>query len=87
VVRDDFPLNISKMMRSKQKTLIPAFRRTYIRLSKRLGRDTRFVMDQTGDTARVILEAYEGYTVDEMVDLMEDDNILKRSRPDIKSIS
>ena len=36
---------------------------------------------------RVILEAYEGYTVDEMVDLMKDDNILRRSRPDIMSAS
>lgn len=64
-----------------------ALRRTFIRLSRRMGRDIRFVMDQTGDSARVILEAYEGYTVDEMVDLMEDDNILKRSRPDIISAS
>ena len=31
-----------------------------------MGRDTRFVMDQTGDTARVILEEYEGYTTDEI---------------------
>lgn len=57
-----------------------ALRRTYIRLSKRLGRDTRFVMDQTGDTARVILQEYEGYTVDEMVKMMQEDNILRRSR-------
>ncbi len=52
-----------------------------------MGRDIRFVMDQTGDSARVILEAYEGYIVDEMVDLMENDNILKRSRPNIMSAS
>jgi len=57
-----------------------ALRRTYIRLSKRLGRDTRFVMDQTGDTARVILEEYEGYTVDEMVNMMKEDNIIRRAR-------
>ncbi len=31
-----------------------------------MGRDTRFVMDQTGDSARVILEEYEGYTTDEI---------------------
>ena len=57
-----------------------ALRRTYIRLSKRMGRDTRFVMDQIGDTARVILEEYEGYTTDEMVEMMREDNILRRSR-------
>lgn len=57
-----------------------ALRRTYIRLSKRLGRDTRFVMDQTGDSARVILEEYEGYSVDEMVEIMDRDNILRRAR-------
>jgi len=57
-----------------------ALRRTYIRLSKRMGRDTRFVMDQTGDTARVILEEYEGYTVDEMSEMMMVDNILRRAR-------
>jgi integrase len=55
-------------------------RRTYIRLSKRMGRDTRFVMDQTGDSARVILEEYEGYTIDEMVDIMKEDNIIRRAR-------
>ena len=43
-------------------------------------------MDQTGDSARVILEAYEEHTVDEMVDLMEEDNILRRSRPDKMSV-
>ncbi|MFW3145986.1 MAG: tyrosine-type recombinase/integrase [Thermoplasmatota archaeon] len=57
-----------------------SLRRTYIRLSKRLGRDTRFVMDQTGDTARVILEHYEGYTVDEMSEMMKEDNIFKKAR-------
>ena len=54
-------------------------RRTFIRLSKQMGRDIRFVMDQTGDTARVIMEEYEGYTVDEMVRLMNEDNILRRA--------
>ena len=52
-----------------------------------MGRDIRFIMDQTGDSARVILEAYEGYTVDEMVDLMEEDSILRRSLPDKMSVS
>ena len=58
-------------------------RRTFIRLSKQMGRDIRFVMDQTGDTARVIMEEYEGYTVDEMVQLMNEDNILRRARETI----
>jgi len=57
-----------------------SLRRTYIRLSKRLGRDTRFVMDQTGDTARVILQDYEGYTVDEMAEMMREDNIIRKAR-------
>ena len=70
------------LMRTNIRKHIPfhALRRTYIRLSKRMGRDTRFVMDQTGDTARVILEEYEGYTTDEMVEMMREDNILRRSR-------
>ena len=55
-------------------------RRTFVRLSKRMGRDIRFVMDQTGDTARVITEEYEGYTVDELVELMNEDNILRRAQ-------
>jgi len=58
-------------------------RRTFIRLSKRMGRDIRFVMDQTGDTARVIMEEYEGYTVDEMVEMMNEDNIIRRARSTI----
>ena len=55
-----------------------ALRRTFIRLSKQLGRDQRFVMDQTGDSARVIMEEYEGYTIDEMVQLMESNSITGR---------
>jgi integrase len=55
-----------------------ALRRTFIRLSKRMGRDIRFVMDQTGDTARVIIEEYEGYDVDELAEMMEKDGIMKR---------
>jgi integrase/recombinase XerD len=57
-----------------------ALRRTFIRLSKRMGRDIRFVMDQTGDTARVIIEEYEGYTIDEMTEMMKEDNILRRAK-------
>ena len=70
------------LLRTNIRKHIPfhALRRTYIRLSKRMGRDTRFVMDQTGDSARVILEEYEGYTTDEMVEMMKEDNILRRSR-------
>ena len=49
-----------------------ALRRSFIRLSKQLGRDMRFVMDQTGDSARVIMEEYEGYTPDEMVQKLRD---------------
>jgi integrase/recombinase XerD len=69
------------MMKARIKKHIPfhGLRRSFVRLSRRMGRDVRFVMDQTGDSARVILEAYEGYTVDEMVDMMADDNILRRS--------
>lgn len=59
-------------------------RRTFIRLSKRMGRDIRFVMDQTGDTARVITEEYEGYTADEMVEMMNEDNILRRANKSVE---
>jgi len=38
----------------------------------------RRTMDQTGDTARVIIEEYEGYDVDELVSIMEKDGIIKR---------
>jgi len=55
-----------------------ALRRSFIRLSKRMGRDIRFVMDQTGDTARVIIEEYEGYDVDELAEMTQQDGILKR---------
>lgn len=51
-----------------------ALRRSFIRLSKQLGRDIRFVMDQTGDSARVIMDEYEGYTPDEMVKKLRDEN-------------
>ena len=51
-----------------------------MRLSKRLGRDVRQVMDQTGDTARTILQEYEGYTVDELVEMWEVEGILKEAK-------
>lgn len=57
-----------------------ALRRTFMRLSKRLGRDVRQVMDQTGDTARTILQEYEGYTVDELVEMWEVEGILKEAK-------
>jgi len=62
-----------------------ALRRTCIRLSKKMGRDIRFVMDQTGDTTRVIIEEYEGYTVDEMAEMLQEDNILRRARVSMES--
>ena len=62
-----------------------ALRRTFIRLSKRMGRDIRFVMDQTGDTARVIIEEYEGYDVDELAEMMEKDGIIKRMEKEVKT--
>lgn len=62
----------------KKKLSFHSLRRTFIRLSKKLGRDIRFVMDQTGDTARVIMEEYEGYTIDELVELMNKDGIIMR---------
>jgi hypothetical protein len=37
-------------------------------------------MDQTGYTARVILEEYEGYTIEEMAEMMVVDNILRRAK-------
>lgn len=62
----------------KKKISFHALRRTFIRLSKQMGRDMRFVMDQTGDTARTILQEYEGYTVEELAKMMDSDGILKR---------
>lgn len=55
-----------------------ALRRTFVRLSKLMGRDMKFVMEQTNDTARTLVEEYEGYSIDDMKKLMERDSILKR---------
>lgn len=51
-------------------------RRTCMRLSRKMGRDIRFVMDLTGDKAETILQEYEGYSIDEMNQLLEDNGIL-----------
>jgi integrase len=51
-------------------------RRSCMRLSRAMGRDIRFVMDLTGDTAETVLQEYEGYSVDEMNDLLEREGIL-----------
>lgn len=53
-------------------------RRSCMRLSKAMGRDIRYVMDLTGDTAETILREYEGYSIEEMNDLNEKDSIMKR---------
>lgn len=50
-------------------------RRSCMRLSRQMGRDIRFVMDLTGDTAETILREYEGYTIDEMNKLLEENSI------------
>ena len=51
-------------------------RRTCMRLSRSMGRDIRFVMDLTGDKAETILQEYEGYTIDEMNKLLDENGIL-----------
>ena len=51
-----------------------------------MGRDIRWVMDQTGDTARVLMEEYEGYSVDEMVDRLMKDRIMKRYSSNSRSL-
>ena len=55
-----------------------ALRRTFVRLSKLMGRDMKFVMQQTNDTARTLIDEYEGYSIDDMKKMMERDSILKR---------
>jgi len=35
-----------------------------------------FVMTQTGDTAKTILEEYEGYTIEEMTGIVEKTQII-----------
>ena len=50
-------------------------RRTCIRLSRAMRRDIRFVMDLTGDTSRTIIREYEGYSLDEMIQLLEEKSI------------
>jgi len=41
-------------------------RHTFIRLSRRGGRDIKFVQQNTGDSLKTILEHYEGLTYEEM---------------------
>ncbi len=41
-------------------------RHTFIRLSRRAGRDIKFVQQNTGDSLKTILEHYEGLTDEEM---------------------
>ncbi len=43
-------------------------RHTFIRLSRRAGRDIKFVQQNTGDSLKTILEHYEGLT-DEVTNL------------------
>jgi len=53
-------------------------RTTFVRLSRRLGRSVKYVMQQTGDSAPVILEHYEYLSDEEMRDIT-DDGILKKA--------
>jgi len=54
-------------------------RTTFIRLSRKLGRSIKYVMQQTGDTAQVILEHYEHMT-DEEMHQVTNKGILKASK-------
>ncbi len=54
-------------------------RRTCMRLSRSMGRDIRFVMDLTGDKAETILQEYEGYSITEMNELLEENGILSHT--------
>jgi len=49
-----------------------------MRLSKQMGRSMRFVMDLVGDTAETILREYEGYTIDEMNELLSREGLLRK---------
>lgn len=46
-------------------------RHTFIRLSRRSGRDIKLVQQNTGDTIRTLLEWYDALTPEEMKDEME----------------
>ncbi len=78
--------NVLKRTSIKKKLKFHSLRTTFVRLSKEMGRDIRWVMDQTGDTARVLMEEYEGYSVDEMVDRLRKDGIMKRSSSNGQSL-
>ncbi len=54
-------------------------RRSCMRLSRSMGRDIRFVMDLTGDKAETILQEYEGYSITEMNELLEENGILSHT--------
>jgi len=57
-----------------------ALRRTFVRLSKLMGKDMKFTMQQTNDTARTLVEEYEGYSIEDMRKMIDRDSILKRVR-------
>lgn len=58
-------------------------RTTFIRLSKALGRGERYVMQQTGDSARVILEHYENYDDEQMHDITDSKSLLTEIKKEI----
>lgn len=62
-------------------------RRSCMRLSRQMGRDMRYVMDLTGDTAETILNEYEGYSIDEMNKMLDDTSItyMALSNGDLKA--
>ena len=53
-------------------------RTTFIRLSRKMGREIKYVMQQTGDSAEVILEHYDHLSDEEMSEITND-GILKRA--------
>ena len=61
-------------------------RRTYVRLAKKMGRDMKWIQEVTGDTARTVLENYDGYSTEEMNERNENEggilSNVKKSRRD-----
>lgn len=53
-------------------------RTTFIRLSRKMGREVKYVMQQTGDSAEVILEHYD-YLSDEEMQEITNNGILRRA--------
>ena len=53
-------------------------RRTFVRLSRRMGRDIKYCQEMTGDTVDTLLKHYDGWSTEEMAEDQEKNSLLDR---------